>query len=144
MKSIAITITLACALSACGTSAPPADAPHKDASDHAHEHADHGKGHPGHDDLAGATKDLHEVFAPLWHMEKGAARASKTCDAVPELRTLTTKVAAEPSPAKQTAAKALAEKLDVLEADCAKEGRTGFDALFSDAHDALHALMEAK
>lgn len=144
MNALPVTTILAIITltSACGPSTPPADASQKGAAEH--EHAEHGDGHPGHANLAGPTKDLHEAFAPLWHMEKGDARAKKTCDAVPELKTLTEKVAAEPSPAKQAAAKSLSEKLDVLATGCAKEGRAEFEPLFSSAHDALHALMEAK
>jgi hypothetical protein len=150
LQRTALTLGLA-SLLACGGRELPPDVGRShvrpDGEDLAHqgEDAEHGGGgHSKHDNLTGPVKDIHDVFAPIWHMERGDERMKKACDAVSELLSRTRKLSEDPSAAKKAAAKDLSDKLDALAVDCAKTPPANFDALFSTAHDALHALMEAK
>lgn len=118
----------------CGASTPPAETAHG-------EHADGEKRE--HHKLAGAAHEFHEVLAPLWHAEKGAAREAKVCDAVPAFEERGAGVAKE-SP--DAASQGLVTAVGELKTECAKPagGRADFDAKFAGVHDAFHKVIEGK
>lgn len=123
---------------------PPTDAA-TPASGESHEHG----GEPAHEHhFEGGVKSFHDVMAPLWHAAKDDARVTNTCAAAADLVAKSGAIEAEPVPAaasdaaawKTRAAELTAATKD-LETTCAGD-RKDFDAAFTKAHEAFHALIE--
>jgi hypothetical protein len=140
-------------VAACGPAQPAADSGHAaEHGDHGKEHGGHhdGKGHGakehgGHHDLGGALGAFHDVLAPVYHMEKGAARDEKTCASVGAMRDTGAKVAAEPAgdaAAWTPAAETLSKRIDELDTACKAAGHPDAPAKLESLHDAFHALMD--
>lgn len=135
------------AVAACASSSPPPEdqpkGPSAQGSAHAHgEHGEHGKHHH---DLAGGMKAFHDVLAPAYHMEAGAARVDKTCQSVAGMRDASGKITAEPkgdADKWKAAAKALADGVDALDKACQASGRADVGAKLEAVHDQFHALMD--
>lgn len=123
------------------------DHDHKEKHGDHHEHGGHheGKGHHKHPPMSPAVKSFHDVLSPVFHMEKGAARAEKTCGVTADMKEKSKAVTAE---ATDDAEKARAAKLDAslleLEKACAAAGRPAAEAELEKVHDAFHAVMEKK
>lgn len=123
---------------------PPTDAA-TPASGDSHEHG----GKPAHEhQFEGGVKSFHDVMAPLWHAAKDDARVTNTCAAAADLVAKSGAIEAEPAPAAASdgaAWKARAAELTAatkeLETTCAGD-RKDFDAAFTKAHEAFHALIE--
>jgi hypothetical protein len=122
---------------------PPSDAaatPGTDAHDPAapaHEHH-----------FEAGVKSYHDTLAPLWHAAKDDARVTNTCAAAADLVAKAGAIEAEPAPAAATDAAAwktrsadLTAATKGLETTCAGD-RKDFDAAFTKAHEAFHALIE--
>ena len=138
MKKLLSVSALSLVVAACGGSNPPAAAP--DGHGPHHEHGDHhGGGHHDekgehHDEgkLPPALKEFHDVLAPVWHMEKGPERVTKTCAESGKLRDKAAATKDEPLLAAATA----------LVSECDKPGRPEFDAKFTAVHERFHALLK--
>jgi hypothetical protein len=120
---------------------PPGDATatdsHEPAADPAHEHH-----------FEAGVKSFHDTMAPLWHAAKDDARVTNTCAAAADLVAKAGAIEAEPTPAAATDAAAwktrateLTAATKGLETTCAGD-RKDFDAAFTKAHEAFHALIE--
>lgn len=125
---------------------PPTDAA-APAGEGSHDH-DHG-GEPAHEhQFEGGVKSFHDVMAPLWHAAKDDARVTNTCAAAADLVAKSGAIEAEPTPAAasdaaawKTRAAELTAATKGLETTCAGD-RKDFDAAFTKAHEAFHALIE--
>ena len=134
-------ITLAC------SSTKDAESPHEHGEhEHAdkHEHAEkHGEGEKHHKKLAdGPVKDFHDVMAPVFHMEKGAARVEKTCAAVPAMKERAAALVSAATPEGKDHAAALSTSVGELETACGGDKAT-VEAKLETAHDAFHKVMDA-
>jgi hypothetical protein len=106
-------------------------------------------GEPAHEHhFEAGVKSFHDVMAPLWHAAKDDARVTNTCAAAADLVAKAGAIEAEPAPAAATDAaawKTRASELTTatkgLESTCAGD-RKDFDAAFTTAHEAFHALIE--
>lgn len=142
---------------ACSSATPDAhDAQtHDEHGDHDEHHADgdreaRGEDHEegGHDDghpqMDGDLHAFHEVLAPVFHMDKGAARADKACAGAAAMKEAAGKVAASRSNdgAKGKAAE-LVTQVDALAAACAGTDKSAVEAKLDEVHGAFHATMEA-
>ena len=90
---------------------------------------------------------FHDVMAPDWHADEGAARTEATCANVATYQERAEVVTADTPPegvnqaAWRTAADALAASAESLGAVCAQDGRATFEAAFSALHDRFHDLV---
>ncbi|HUS31975.1 MAG TPA: hypothetical protein VMZ53_25920 [Kofleriaceae bacterium] len=106
-------------------------------------------GHQGeHDDMSPELKRFRDVFAPLWHAEKGAKRTADTCAAVPELTASADAIGkATPPPSAMAdtwtkGTRGLVAAVAKLGEACKANDATKFEAAFTDVHESFHALME--
>lgn len=140
------TLTLALVIfAACGgkDKAAPATTPTMAQGAHGeHEGGEH----------AGMSPEMtrfHELLRPLWHADKGPARMTNTCAAVPQLKTesdaIATATPPEPANADTWTAgtRALVAALSELTTACKGTDNAAFETAFGKVHDAFHALMEA-
>jgi hypothetical protein len=105
-------------------------------------------GHEGeHDDMSPELKKFHDVFAPLWHAEKGAKRTADACAAVPELATAADAIGKATPPPSANAdtwtagTRALVAAVAKLGDACKANDAAKFDAAFTEVHEAFHGLM---
>jgi hypothetical protein len=142
---LAFSSLLALTVTGCAstTSAEPAH------DGHHHEHGDHeerGHGHGQHHrKLSAGMEAFHDVLAPVYHMDKGAARDDKTCAAVPSMKDAAAKVAAEPSgdaSSWKARSDALTASVTALETACGAPGKGEVGVKLEAVHDAFHALMK--
>lgn len=125
---------------------------HGDGKEHDHEHGDgkghdhhgegHGEGHHKHD-MKGAVKDFHDVLAPIYHADKGPARADKACGALGSFKEKATAVVSEAGEdaAKKSKADALVKSVEDLDKECAK-GKADVEGKLESLHTAFHSVME--
>jgi hypothetical protein len=112
-----------------------------------HEHGEHGE-HEEHHEAHGPAGEFHDVLAPIWHSDTGAARTEKACEATKTMRARAAAVVAAPPPegAKaddyKAAAKGLSDAVDALSAACGAPDRPEVDAQLSAVHDAFHKVAE--
>jgi uncharacterized protein YceK len=121
---------------------------HEHGGEHAHgeegHHDGHGKKHDGdhegghHKMAAGPVKDFHDVLAPVFHMEKGAARADAACAAVPSFKEKGAPLATESKEHGAALVAAVAE----LEKVCASD-KGAVEAKLDVVHEAFHKVMES-
>jgi hypothetical protein len=109
---------------------------------HGEEHGEHGMNHPPMDEQVHA---FHEILAPVFHMDKGKARADKACDAAAGMKDAGAKLTASRTTeeAKTMAAK-LGSEIDALATACAAADRAGVEPQLDKLHAAFHGVMEAK
>ncbi len=140
------TLTLALLIAACGgkDKAAPATTP----TAHEHEHGEHGDG----DAHAGMTPEMtqfHELLRPRWHADKGPARMTGACDALPQFQSASDAVAKATPPESANAdtwtagTRALVAAIAELDTACKGTDNAAFETAFGKVHDAFHALMEA-
>ena len=116
----------------------------------AHEHAGHEGGEGGeHAGMSPEMTRFHDLLRPLWHAEKGPARMTGACDAVPQFKTESDAIAVATPPEAANAdtwtagTRALVASIKDLEAACKGADNAAFETAFGKMHDAFHALMEA-
>jgi ABC-type Zn2+ transport system substrate-binding protein/surface adhesin len=135
----------------CGAKEQGAEHPHDHAKDeHGKGGHEHGKDHHagegdhkhGHPELQGAVKDLHGVLAPVYHMEKGAARNDAACAKVSAYKEKSAAVVTEAKPEAKPKAEELSKTAADLEAACGGDKAT-VEAKFEVFHDAFHKVMDA-
>jgi hypothetical protein len=166
MMKRALSILFALCVSGCASpnnggphhgEGPNHDHPHNQehGGEHRGEHGDdhdRGRGHdrgPDHGDgqkhdMGAGMKAFHDVFAPPYHMEKGAPRDEKACAGLAGMKAAAGKIAAEPAgdPAAWKArSEALSRSLEGLEGACGAAGRAEVSARLEVVHDSFHALM---
>jgi hypothetical protein len=131
---------------ACGGKSAPATH-----TDHAAGSGSQGPmmGHKGeHDDLSPELHKGREVFAPLWHAEKGAKRTADTCAAVPNIAAAADAVGKATPPASANAdtwtagTRRLVDAVAKLGDACKTNDAATFETAFNDVHEAIHAIME--
>jgi ABC-type Zn2+ transport system substrate-binding protein/surface adhesin len=139
--SLSILVPVACAVALFGCGAKEQGAEHPHGHEHGkdtHEHGkEHGEGKHGHADLQGAVKDLHDVLAPVYHMEKGSPRNDAACAKVAAFKEKSAAVATEGKPHADDLSKTAAD----LEAACGGDKAT-VEAKFEVFHDAFHKVMD--
>lgn len=138
----------AAALAACGGAATPGPAAPGEDHDHTHMSGEDPEEmhHEPHEGMTGSLHELHELLAPVYHLEKGADRSTKACAATGSFRAKATKVEAEPKgePAAWKAkTDAFVGAVDALETACKAPGQADVDAGLEKVHDAFHALVDA-
>jgi hypothetical protein len=149
MKHSVLISALTIAICGCGGSTPPPATPTQDQgeSHHGGGHHEHGENHDV-AKLPASLREFHSVLAPVWHMEKGADRVTKTCAQASALRDKATAVQTSPVPEHATeaawkaAAGALVNAVTALVTECGKEGHPDVDARLSDVHTNFHELVE--
>jgi hypothetical protein len=140
------TLTFAFLIAACGgkDKAAPATTP----TAHEHEHGEHGDG----DEHAGMTPEMtqfHELLRPRWHADKGPARMTDTCAALPQFQSAADAVGKATPPESANAdtwtagTRALVAAIGDLGTACKGTDNDAFETAFTKVHDAFHALMEA-
>jgi hypothetical protein len=150
----ALAILPALLFAACSSATPEAH----DAATHDEQGEHHGDGdHDEHDEHAGdgdhhdhhppMDADLHafhEVLAPVFHMDKGAARADKACAGAAAMKEAAGKVAASrTNDGAKGKATELVTQVDALAAACAGADKSAVEAKLDEVHGAFHATMEA-
>jgi len=133
----------------CSSAAPEAHGEHDIDHDGGHEEheGEHAEGEHAegehHEAMDADLHAFHEVLAPVFHMEKGVARAEKACSDVPSMKDAAGKVASSRTEddAKAKAA-ALVAAVDALGAACSNDTH-GSEGRLDEVHAAFHAVMEA-
>jgi hypothetical protein len=138
LAMIALVVVAACG----GKSVPPAAAPAAPAAAAAH----HEEG--GEPTLPPGLNAFHEKLGPLWHAAPGPQRQSDTCGETEMMAQQLDHVNDDGLPT-GVAATAWNDHLTALQGawaqlqeDCDQHDGANFDAKFSAAHDAFHALIE--
>ncbi len=154
MRTLLVSLS---AVLAFGCASPKdAESPDDHAHGDKHDHGDHGDKHGDHGDkhdhhggekhhkkLAdGPVKDFHDVMAPVFHMEKGAARVEKTCAAVPAMKDKAAALVSAAAADGKADAAALSTSVGDLETACGGD-KTTVEAKLETAHDAFHKVMDA-
>ncbi|MFO0722885.1 MAG: hypothetical protein U1E65_03810 [Myxococcota bacterium] len=111
----------------------------------AHHHEGHHEGHHEegeHGALPASVKALHDVLAPVYHLEKGEARDTETCNALPKLKEAAQGVSAElTSDDDKPKHEAFQQALAGLEAACQAPARSEVAAKLETVHEAFHAYV---
>lgn len=116
---------------------------HHGGDHHGAEH--HGADHKGgeHAAMSASVKALHDVLAPVYHLEKGAPRDEQACQALPKLDEASKGVSAElGGEADKPKHEAMAQALAALGAACQVPERTDVAAKLEGVHDAFHAYVD--
>jgi len=91
---------------------------------------------------------FHEAIAPRWHADKGEARMTDTCGAVPDFQAKAAAVKAAAAPDKvdatawADAGAGLETAIAGLETACGGTDMPAFETAFEGVHDAFHHAME--
>jgi hypothetical protein len=150
MTRIFVIAALLFAAACGGKSAPATHTDHDDGTGSGSAAQGPMMGHKGeHDDMSPELQKFREVFAPLWHAEKGAKRTADTCHAVPDIAAAADAIGkATPPPSAMAdtwteGTRALVAAVAKLADACnAKNDPAQFETAFSGVHDAIHHLME--
>jgi hypothetical protein len=154
-RTLSILSSILVSAAACGgssTPTPPPDGAHHH-GEHRGEHQGAASGHHGkehgehggrHAKMDAEIHAFHEILAPIFHMDKGKARADKSCDAVTAMKDAGAKIASSrASDDAKSKAATLSTEIDALGTACAAPDRAGVEAQLDKLHDAFHAVMEA-
>ena len=146
--SITRTGLLTIALLGCASS-PPRAAEGTTAATHP-ENAGGERGHRHHHDLPAAVTAYHDVLAPLWHSDAGAARDTRTCEQAATLGERAAAVQAMPVPERaqsqeaawRSAVTQLVGTTSALGTACGATPRGDIAAALGAVHTAFHGLLE--
>lgn len=111
------------------------------------ENSGGGHGHRHHD-LPAPVTAYHDILAPLWHSDAGAARDARTCEQAATLGERASAVQAMPVPERaqeaawRSAATQLATTTSALGAACGATPRGDIAAALGAVHTAFHGLLE--
>lgn len=106
--------------------------------------------HGHHHELPAPVTAYHDVLAPLWHSDAGAARDTRTCEQAATLGERATAVHAMPVPERAQAQEAawrsavtqLVTTTTALGAACGATPRGDIAAALGAVHTAFHGLLE--
>ena len=124
---------------ACGSSEPSPGATTPASGEGKEDH---------HHKLTPELDAFHQLLAPLWHADKGEARRSKTCGAVPDFKMKAAAVKAAAAPASVEAATwssagaELEAAVTGLETACGGTDPAAFEPAFEAVHSRFHGAME--
>lgn len=141
MRTFVLSLSVMMLSLGCSSQKEVAEPHEHDHEEHAHKgdghHEEHHKG--GHHEMAaGPVKDFHDVLAPVFHMEKGAARADAACAAVPSYKEKGAPLATESKEHGAALVAAVAE----LEKACTGD-KASVEAKLDVMHEAFHKVMES-
>ena len=101
--------------------------------------------------MAGVAPEIqafHATLAPRWHAERGPARMTDTCAAVPTLRGQADAIG-KAAPLKGASATEWTERarqlggaVAALGQTCQAKDATGFETAFGELHQRFHAVLE--
>lgn len=110
---------------------------HHEQGEHHHEHGgqhEHGEDHHG--DLPAPLAALHDVLAPVWHMDEGPERQAAACESAADFVTLSGDAGQG-----YASGAALSEAAVALQGECGANAE-GVASAFDAFHTRFHEVME--